>query len=213
MTHPPKARCKWAESVMKLYHNHYVIHHPWLSYLWSFFNSPPNPCSLIDVQFSVKDHHFFFAAIFNLEVLVATPGSCNNEADDLMKPWEYTPKNLRVTWNLAILRFPKRNLLFQVSMFQVPCGRFRGCLGIIHPRKLTCPLKRDYFNRKYIFQPLILRGHVSFPGSIAHCKWEVFFPSTADFPLHWMKIFVLSIHFFGWLAFGLINPVKLQFNQ
>ena len=30
---------------------------------------------------------------------------------------------------------------------------------------LTCPLKRDCFNRKYIFQPLILRGHVSFRGS------------------------------------------------
>lgn len=127
MIHPPKARCKWAESVMKLYHNHYVIHHPWISYLWSFFNSPTNSCSLIDVQFYVKDHHFFFAAI--LRFFVATQGSCNNEADDLMKPWEYTPKNL--TWNLAISRFPKRNLLFQVSIFQVPCGRFRGCLGII----------------------------------------------------------------------------------
>ncbi len=32
------------------------------------------------------------------------------------------------------------------------------------PRKRTCPLKRDYFKRKYIFQPLIFRGHVSFPG-------------------------------------------------
>ena len=28
----------------------------------------------------------------------------------------------------------------------------------LHPQKLTCPLKRDYFNRKYIFQPLIFRG-------------------------------------------------------
>ena len=35
----------------------------------------------------------------------------------------------------------------------------------IHPRKLTCPLKRDYFNRKHIFQPLIFSKHVSFPGS------------------------------------------------
>ena len=35
----------------------------------------------------------------------------------------------------------------------------------VHPRGLTCPLKWDYFNRKYIFQPLIFRGHVSFPGS------------------------------------------------
>ena len=39
---------------------------------------------------------------------------------------------------------------------------------MIHPRKLTCPLKRDYFNRKYIFQPLIFSGHVSFPGSILY---------------------------------------------
>ena len=35
----------------------------------------------------------------------------------------------------------------------------------LHPWKLTCPLKRDYLNRKYIFQPLIFRGHVSFRGS------------------------------------------------
>ncbi len=28
------------------------------------------------------------------------------------------------------------------------------------PKKLTCPLKRDYFNRKYIFQQLIFRGHM-----------------------------------------------------
>ena len=35
----------------------------------------------------------------------------------------------------------------------------------IHPSKLTCPQKRDYFSREYIFQPLIFRGHVSFQGS------------------------------------------------
>ena len=35
----------------------------------------------------------------------------------------------------------------------------------IHPGKLTCPLKRYNFNRKYIFQPSIFRGHVSFRGS------------------------------------------------
>ena len=33
---------------------------------------------------------------------------------------------------------------------------------LLHPGKLTCPLKRDYFSREYIFQPLIFRGHVSF---------------------------------------------------
>ncbi len=36
----------------------------------------------------------------------------------------------------------------------------------LHPPKLTCPLKRDYFSREYIFQPLIFRGHVCFQGSI-----------------------------------------------
>ena len=35
----------------------------------------------------------------------------------------------------------------------------------IHPRKLTCPLEKDYFSRENIFQPLIFRGHVSFQGS------------------------------------------------
>jgi len=32
----------------------------------------------------------------------------------------------------------------------------------LHPGKVTCPLKWDYFNRKDIFQPLTFRGHVSF---------------------------------------------------
>ena len=35
----------------------------------------------------------------------------------------------------------------------------------ITPLKLTCPPKRDYLSREYIFQPLIFRGHVSFQGS------------------------------------------------
>ena len=41
-----------------------------------------------------------------------------------------------------------------------------GILVRVHPRKLTCLLKRDYFNRKCFFQPLIFRGHVSFWGGI-----------------------------------------------
>ena len=32
------------------------------------------------------------------------------------------------------------------------------------PWKLTCPQKRNYFNRKYIFQPSFFRGYVSFQG-------------------------------------------------
>ena len=34
----------------------------------------------------------------------------------------------------------------------------------VHPRKLSCPLKMDYFSREYIFQPLIFRGYVGFQG-------------------------------------------------
>ena len=38
----------------------------------------------------------------------------------------------------------------------------RGDEGL-HSLKLTCPLKRDYFSREHIFQPLIFRcEHVSF---------------------------------------------------
>lgn len=42
----------------------------------------------------------------------------------------------------------------------------------LHPRKPTCLLEMDYFNRKYIFQPLIFSKHVSFPGSIFGC-WKI----------------------------------------
>ena len=34
----------------------------------------------------------------------------------------------------------------------------------LHPRKLTCPLERDYFNRKLIFQPIDFQGTCSFSG-------------------------------------------------
>ena len=43
--------------------------------------------------------------------------------------------------------------------------------GGLHPRKLTYPLKNDYFSREYIFQPLIFRGHVSFQGSNGDLPW------------------------------------------
>ena len=43
--------------------------------------------------------------------------------------------------------------------------RIHGKNGI-HPGKLTCPLKKDYFNRYYIFQPSFFRGYVSFQGGI-----------------------------------------------
>ena len=68
----------------------------------------------------------------------------------------------RGSFGPAVCCFPKRCLL--------PSSMRQGWWGVdtingvyfVHPGKLTCPLKRDYFNRKYIFQPSIFRGHVSF---------------------------------------------------
>ena len=60
----------------------------------------------------------------------------------------YTPQDKHGIWEYT----PEEN--------QFPHHHFQ----VLHPGKLTCPLKRDYFNRKYIFQPLIFRGHVSFRG-------------------------------------------------
>ena len=37
----------------------------------------------------------------------------------------------------------------------------------LHPWKLTCRPKKDYFNRKYIFQPPFFKGYVSFQGGKA----------------------------------------------
>ena len=51
----------------------------------------------------------------------------------------------------------------------------------LHPWKLTCPLKRDYFSREYIFQPLIFRGHVSFQGGSYHRPHR--FPRFQKWPL------------------------------
>ena len=45
--------------------------------------------------------------------------------------------------------------------------RLGGRLFPVTPRKTNMfPLKRDYFNRKYIFQPSFFRGYVSFQGGI-----------------------------------------------
>ena len=73
-----------------------------------------------------------------------------------------------------VIPFP--NFLWRITGFpsrkydkykKSPCGK-----GItrslreqqLHPRKLTCPQKRDDFNRKYIFQPSFFRGYVKLPG-------------------------------------------------
>ena len=53
--------------------------------------------------------------------------------------------------------------------------RGKETISAIHPWKLTCPQKRDYFSREYIFQTLMFGGHVSFQGSklFIQTKWVV----------------------------------------
>ena len=60
------------------------------------------------------------------------------------------------------------------KMQQLKNGQRSSCTCHLHPRKLTCPLKRDYFNRKYIFQPLIFRGHsLVFQGVPGDSRWNL----------------------------------------
>ena len=61
----------------------------------------------------------------------------------------------RERWN--IISFGQKDCFFPT----IGISRFK----LLLPWKLTCPLKRDYFSREYIFQPLAFRGHVGFQGS------------------------------------------------
>ena len=69
------------------------------------------------------------------------------------------------SWHRKIQRGdknPSKNPQDQRERLEQKIGR----RFLLHPGKLTCPLKRDYFNRKYIFQPSTFRGHVS----LRECK-------------------------------------------
>ena len=70
-------------------------------------------------------------------------------------------------------------------------------------KKLTCPLKRDYFNREYIFQPLIFRGHSSvFRGVYFFC--DSFWCSK--------KLFEHMFQPFFWMCFQTVFPSKMVFD-
>ena len=83
----------------------------------------------------------------------------------------------------------------------------------VHPWKLTCPKKMDYFSREYIFQPLIFRGHVSFQGSTVlsltfdDCKKNTTFRQTTSYIQHLrtMLLFLLSLFFLDILLGTLYN--------
>ena len=85
-------------------------------------------------------------------------------------------KSLRI-----FMPFPEK-CFFEKS--PITYNEIMSFLLAVHPWKLTCPLKKDYFSREYIFQPLIFRGHVSFQGGKAsiqmkHMFW-LDFVSTKD---------------------------------
>ena len=93
---------------------------------------------------------------------------------------------------------------------------FRKLCKYIHPWKLTCPPKKDYFSREYIFQPLIFRGHVSFQGCNQKKETAPKLFSTI------ITLFIWAVNkktfwFFccistGWTSY-IINPVKRNMNQ
>ena len=69
--------------------------------------------------------------------------------------------------------------------------------------------KRDDFNRKYIFQPLIFRGHVSFPGS--SCEDD--FPSRLATHQATKCLFVVGLLqislAYSWPSAGQMEPQKI----
>ena len=73
--------------------------------------------------------------------------------------------------------------------------------SLLHPWKLTCPLKRHYFNRKYIFQPLIFRGHVRFRGGKTMLFSERSFKER-EFSIFWVtrpiKKQQLAVNFYSY---------------
>ena len=54
----------------------------------------------------------------------------------------------------------------------------------LRPRKLTCPLKRDYFNRKYIFQPSFFRDMLVFRWVCPTCRKSLCLPLSKHPPQH-----------------------------
>ena len=91
---------------------------------------------------------------------------------------------------LKVLKSPGWGSLKNLQMFVSLALDLEKHPKVVHPGKLTCPLKTDYFNRKYIFQPSIFRGHVSF-RECSYFKW------TCG-PLHQMKLVGVIYSIFMW---------------
>ena len=73
-------------------------------------------------------------------------------------------RNQIMTFSRFSLEFPWHGSRFlsesmMVTLFSNLLSEFTKNNPCEYTLKLTCSLKRDYFNRKYIFQPLIFRGY------------------------------------------------------
>ena len=93
-----------------------------------------------------------------------------------------------------------------------------------YPHEINISLKRDYFNRRYIFQPLIFKGQVSFRGSkplefaqldarriTMTCFKNDYGCVTADIGNHFkefLQTFDIIRYFSSWLQ--LCNPKKIK---
>ena len=78
------------------------------------------------------------------------------------------------------------------------------CSLKLHPGKLTCPKKRDYFNRKYIFQPSFFRGDMLVPRRVNPKKTKkssIFVDSNCQsflFPIKYLQKSSPSRRWFFW---------------
>ena len=60
--------------------------------------------------------------------------------------------------------------LFSKGWTESRMNNWDGESKIYTPENWHVPKKRDYFNRKYIFQPSFFRGYVSFQGCTGRCN-------------------------------------------
>ena len=112
-------------------------------------------------------------------------------------------------WKMRVLATSKPRLFTTNTSEHVGLGgRWYIYFRCIHPWKLTCPLKRDYVSKKYIFQRLIFRGHLSFRGTKYLNVTSFAFdppPPAVWKTTHWFiaaYYYGLATGFFGWRWLG-----------
>ena len=119
---------------------------------------------------------YLISRCWNINLMVLFSKSSSNRSIELHPIWTQRTEPEASVFSSALLGWFGWffwNLSFQSVQCSIDLQTY-GCWGVVpemhffqsrnvlHPWKLTCPQKRDYFNRKYIFQPSFFRGYVSF---------------------------------------------------